>query len=129
MARARARRGVLEQYEEPCWDPLMSLLGRRLVADFMWMHEVKLLDGTSVHAYKHIDTRRYIHLDQNGQASVYEPEDRYRPMAASRVLSAVFGGLPWLAGVEGSQVEESWAAVDRLAKEEPMVLSRHSRNH
>jgi hypothetical protein len=129
MARARARKGALEQYEEPCWGPLISLLGRRLVADFMWMHEVKLLDGTSVHAYKHIDTRRYIHLDENGQAYVYEPEDRYRPIPASRVLSAVFGGLPGLAGVERPQVDESWAAVDRLSAEEAMVSSRHSSNH
>ena len=94
------------------------------------MHEVKLLDGTSVHAYQHIDTRRYIHLDENGQAYVHEPEDRYRPMPAWQVLRAVFAVLPGLAGVERPQLEESWAAVDRLmAEEELMVSSRHSSNH
>jgi hypothetical protein len=70
------------------------------------------------------------HLDEKGQAYVYEPEDRYRPMLASRIVSAVFGGLPVLTGGEGPQVEVSWAAVDRLsAEEDAMVSSRHSGNH
>ena len=80
----------------------------------MWMFEVALEDGTSVHAYKHIDTRCYIHLDATGQAWVYEEPDRYRPWKAAEVLAAVFRPLIGLRGVTSDQVEASWAAVDRL---------------
>jgi len=42
----------MTQYETPHWDPLLKLLAEYLVADFMWMHEVELKDGTRLHAYK-----------------------------------------------------------------------------
>jgi hypothetical protein len=35
----------------------------------MWMFEVRLSDGTPLHAYKHIDTRRYLHLASDGRLS------------------------------------------------------------
>jgi hypothetical protein len=37
----------------------------------MWMHEVELEDGTRLHAYKHHETRRYLHLDHGGRAFVF----------------------------------------------------------
>lgn len=37
----------------------------------MWMHEEELEDGTRLHAYKHWETRRYLHLDHGGRAYVY----------------------------------------------------------
>ena len=36
--------------------------------DFMWMGAAEFNDGRTVHSYKHIDTRRYLHLDQSGHA-------------------------------------------------------------
>lgn len=43
--------------------------------DFMWMGAAMFEDGRVVHSYKHIDTRRYLHLDEQGHAY------RYRAMA------------------------------------------------
>jgi hypothetical protein len=37
----------------------------------MWMFEAELENGVELHAYKHWDTRRYLHLDQGGRAYVY----------------------------------------------------------
>ena len=85
----------------------------------MWMFEVELSNGKRLHAYKHIDTRRYVHLDRDGAAFVYEEPDRYRTFPVTRVLAAVFAPLIGLAGVTGDQVGASWAAVERLGQREP----------
>jgi hypothetical protein len=117
MPGKRAQAGELKQYEEPEWGPLL----RRVVADFMWMHEIELEDGTEVHAYKHIDTRRYLHLDDSCQAYVFEEageSGRYRPMDPARVLTSVFAGLWILAGVERPQVDESFAVLERCRRGE-----------
>ena len=36
--------------------------------DFMWMGAAEFEDGRTVHSYKHVDTRRYLHLDESGHA-------------------------------------------------------------
>ena len=41
--------------------------------DFMWMGAAEFNDGRTVHSYKHVDTRRYLHLDQSGHAYQYKP--------------------------------------------------------
>jgi hypothetical protein len=38
----------------------------------MWMYEVALDDGRSLHAYKHRQTRRYLHLDGHRNAWAYQ---------------------------------------------------------
>jgi len=48
--------------DEPVWRPLVKLVGERLAGTFMWMHEDELEDGSFLHAYKHIYTRRYLYL-------------------------------------------------------------------
>ena len=102
------------QGDRPEWRPLIDLVGERVTGDFMWMFEVELADGRALHAYKHVDTRCYIHLALDGQAFVYEEPDRYRSVPAATVLAAVFAPLPGLAGVTGEQISASWAAVERL---------------
>jgi hypothetical protein len=72
LIRGRSLRGVT-----PCWAPLLDLASEH-VEDFMWMFEVELDDGTRLHAYKHRDTRRYLHLDHGGGAFVYCGEERYQ---------------------------------------------------
>ena len=114
MRRARVCRGTSTQGEWPEWAPLLKAVGEEITGDFMWMFEVVLTDGMSLHAYKHIDTRRYIHLASNGEAFVYEPPDHYRALPAADVLAAVFASLPGLAGVTDQQIGASWAAVERL---------------
>jgi len=83
-----AVQGRMKQYEEPNWEPLLYLL-RAYVDDFMWMHEVELADGTSVHAYKHIETRRYLHLGEDHRAFVYTDDDSYREVESRRLVDLV----------------------------------------
>ena len=59
------------QYSEPSWAPLRALVGAELAHWFMWMCEVELADGVQVQAYKHISTRRYLHLANDCRAFLY----------------------------------------------------------
>jgi hypothetical protein len=98
------------QYETPHWDPLMEVVGPRVIGDFMWMHEVKLTDGRAAHAYKHIDTRRYIHLDEEGNAFVYTDSGRWRSRRdrlVSRLRLSHYGLTISAAAVSGSMFAAS----------------------
>lgn len=66
----RRKRGRVVNYRSPVWEPLITLAPEHL-GDFMWMHEVEFEDGTRLHAYKHHETRRYLHLDHGGRAFVF----------------------------------------------------------
>ena len=116
MARAPTYTGESTQGDSPNWQPLLDAVGGDVVQDFMWMFEVTLCDGTQLQAYKHIDTRRYVHLARGGRAFVYESPDRYRPAHPADALAAVFSRLIGLAGVTGEQVAASWAAVERARR-------------
>ena len=49
-----------------------SAAGVAVSADeFMWMQAAEFADGRVVHAYKHVDTRRYLHIDGTGHAYRY----------------------------------------------------------
>jgi hypothetical protein len=41
--------------------------------DFMWMGAAEFPDGRVVHSYKHVDTRRCLHLDECGHAYRFSP--------------------------------------------------------
>lgn len=82
----RKMRGQKVQYEMPNWDPLLKLLAEYLVADFMWMHEVELRDGTRLNAYKNRETKRYLHLSSDGRAFTYCGDDNYREVEVSPAL-------------------------------------------
>jgi hypothetical protein len=88
MARARSHRGSVVQGEHPNWQPLLNLVGEEGAGDFMWMFEVELEDGRRVQAYKHIDTRRYIHAGADGAVYLYESPERYRVAPAVDVVRA-----------------------------------------
>jgi hypothetical protein len=70
--RARER-----QFDEPVWEPLLAAVGERLTGGFMWMGELTLHNGRALHAYKHIWTRRYLHLTEDGSAFDYAPCGMY----------------------------------------------------
>jgi hypothetical protein len=107
--------GDAVQGGDPEWGPLLATVGEALVRDFMWMYEVELENGTEVQAYKHIDTRRYVHLDAAGRAYAYESPGRYRSVPVADVLREVFKPLlPGLFGVTAAQIRRSWEAVVRL---------------
>ncbi|HET7443589.1 MAG TPA: hypothetical protein VFJ57_02920 [Solirubrobacterales bacterium] len=61
---------MTRNFDRPEWGPLIEL-APEYVDGFMWMFEVELENGVSLHAYKHWETRRYLHLDESGRAFVY----------------------------------------------------------
>ena len=83
--------GTLSRFEDPDWDPLVALVGEDLAPWFMWMHAIELEDGEAVHAYKHIATRRYLHLGETGGAFAF-CERRYRPIPRYEAIQEVFAG-------------------------------------
>jgi hypothetical protein len=58
------------QYDKPEWGPLLELAPDH-IDEFMWMCEIELESGLRLHNYKHIETRKNLHLDQEGRAFVY----------------------------------------------------------
>lgn len=116
MAWAPSFTGEWAQGDSPNWQPLLEAVDEEVTQDFMWMFEVTLSDGRQLQAYKHIDSRGYVHLASDGTAFVYEPPDRYRPSDLAKVLTAVFSRMIGLAGVSGDQVAASWAAVERVRR-------------
>jgi hypothetical protein len=76
----------------PYWRPLLDLVGDELVADFMWMLEILLEDDSMLHGYKHIPSRRYLHLHEDGgRAFVCVAHGRYLEIHPRVALEAVFG--------------------------------------
>lgn len=76
--------------ELPCWRPLIELVGLELVGEFMWMLQIVLEDDSMLHAYKHIETRRYLHLHEDGgRAFVCVAAGRYREVHPRTALEAV----------------------------------------
>jgi hypothetical protein len=79
--------------ERPVWAPLLAVVGA-LADRFMWMYEVVLDDGRSIHAYKHCDTRRYLHLGPGRNAWGYrhrQGRNMYRTVDLAGALIDVFG--------------------------------------
>jgi hypothetical protein len=82
---------VIEQRcpDGPHWDPLLKVLPEKTVAQFMFMGEVLCESGTRIFMYKHIWTRRYINLDQQGQAYQFHASEQgshYVPVALSSAI-------------------------------------------
>ena len=91
MDKAGLCTGRMTQGCKPDWRPLEDLVGEELASEFMWMFEVQLASDVLLQAYKHIDTRRYLHLDPSGTTYVYEDPDRYRRVPVVKALASVFG--------------------------------------
>lgn len=80
--------GTIKQGDTPNWGPLLDIVGDAGVEEFMWMFEVELDDGTPLQAYKHIDTRRYLHLAADGSVFVYEPPETYRQINLAKLYTS-----------------------------------------
>jgi len=80
---------------QPTWRPLQQMLGPAIVEQFMWMFEVALADGTSVHAFKHIDSRRYLHLNGAPAAFTCGDDGLYRPAAVAEIWPRVVPHREW----------------------------------
>jgi hypothetical protein len=90
--------GVVSQWETPNWRPLEELVGLDLIRQFMWLFTIQLEDGTELEAYKHIDTRRYLHLADDGRAFYYCADGRYWAVERDAALAALFEGWDARAG-------------------------------
>jgi hypothetical protein len=96
--RPRASRAFATRYEEPdfaVWEPLEAVARLSCVSpelppfhadEFMYMYRVVAARkrGLRIHLYKHIDTRRYLNLDDGGHA--------YEYCGSNRGENPVFGG-------------------------------------
>lgn len=113
MTTIGALHGSLAHVEKPDWAPLLSMLGERLAGWFMWMCEVELDNGTRLHAYKHVTTPQYLHIDAGGQAFEYRPERHYLQIPASGAVAQTFVG--WEPGEPSDrEVAELRSVVRRL---------------
>ena len=104
--------GHVVRHHEPDWQPLLDIVGSYLACWFMWMSEVELSDGTRLQAYKHVATRRCLHLDERGRA--FEQRlDGYQQVATPIAVVRVFVGWERAALPEGD-VAALRAAVRRM---------------
>jgi hypothetical protein len=110
MRDSGAIRGSLGQCVRPSWGPLLGLVGEALMSELMWMSEIPLTDGTVLHAYKHILTRRYAHIAEDGRTFAVTPSGLYRPIDPFAALVEVFYGWERLAGKDDN-VEVLWGAL------------------
>jgi hypothetical protein len=58
----------------------------------MWMHEIRLDDGTRIDAYKHTTTRRYLHLSDDGRAFDYLGDGGYGEVDLATAIVRGFSG-------------------------------------
>jgi hypothetical protein len=89
--------GHAARQDLPYWRPLIDLVGPDLADWFMWMFAIRLADGARVHAYKHVATRRYFHLAEDGRAFVYVGNQHYREIARRQAIDLAFAGWDRLA--------------------------------
>jgi hypothetical protein len=90
MLRDDTIHGHLGHRDRPFWQPLEDLVGIDLADWFMWMSDIELEDETFLHAYKHIATRRYLHLHEDGRAFMYAGLNRYREIHPRDAIDEAF---------------------------------------
>jgi len=93
MSRNLSLRGRMSRIDRPNWDPLIDLVGLELVRWFMWMGQIELVDDTLVHAYKHVATRRYLHVGEDGRVFTYRSPDHYLEIGRAEAIEEAF--LAW----------------------------------
>jgi hypothetical protein len=91
MESERILHGWVGQCDTPVWNVLVDLLGTDLAGRFMWMGEIELEDGGRLHAYKDWESRRYLHLADDGRAFQYTAGNSYREVALRRAILDVYG--------------------------------------
>jgi hypothetical protein len=82
----------------------------------MWMYESRLAGGRPLHAYKHIDTRRYVFLDPSCNAFAYIRDERYERIALADALEAALS--PWWERLNPSveDIAACWTAIARARR-------------
>src|SRR4051812_48028900 len=92
MTPQRAIKGTVVQAAHPSWSSLEGVVGTDLAGWFMWMYELRLDDGTRVDAFKHVATRRYLHLSATGWALRYAVDGRYFSVDLASAITTAFEG-------------------------------------
>jgi hypothetical protein len=92
MRTSTAIAGTVKQTDAPAWAPLEAAISSELAEWFMWMHEIQLIDGSQLHAYKHLITRRYLHLAEDGRAFDYRVDGLYGEVALASAIVRTFSG-------------------------------------
>lgn len=111
----RTLAGTIRQGERPVWQPLLDLVGEDLTGWFMWMYELELADRSPLHAYKHIATRRYLHLAEDGRTFAYQSAgDDYAEIAPRDALREAFA--EWEQLLPGPTDPEAVRAAIRRAR-------------
>ncbi len=101
------------QLEPPHRDPLIDAVGEDLTAGFMWMHEETRADGSRIQAYKHRHTRRYLYLDDAGDAYEAAPCDVLLPLRLDFAIEAALCTWWLLSGSTDADRDAIVAAVER----------------
>lgn len=116
MARQPYMLGGIVQYEEPVWEPLERAVGEDLMFAFMWMFEVQTTEHRRFQAYKHRYTRRYLHVDHEGDAYAFRGErdgrDRYQQVPLADALDDALSSWPEL-GATAEDIALVAAAMER----------------
>jgi hypothetical protein len=69
------------------WEPLRRILKESNCLDFMAMAVYRNGDGSMIHAYKHMDTRRYLFVDGSDNFYRYDTgNDDYRAVTKEEAL-------------------------------------------
>jgi hypothetical protein len=77
----------IEYPEKPVWEPLQAVVLER-VREFMFMGQVTG-DAGPIYLYKHVWTRRYLNLDQEGKAYRFTGYE-YEPRPLDEAIKHVF---------------------------------------
>jgi hypothetical protein len=131
MTKSTTIAGEMGQGDRPNWEPLEAMVGEQLAGEFMWMFQVDLADGTAVHAYKHIFTRRYLHLGEDGRTLAFMRSGRYRTVDPFDLLMAVsMPGRSSSTTEQTSKPSEQRRArpVGRHLRRDPECTLRHIRD-
>ena len=94
---------------EPLFEPLEKLLPDTLCRHFMAMYQSSTPDGLVIHAYKHIDTRRYLFIDGDGGTWRYTGTSSYCRIPVGGALEEAFcqwGDLSGYDPTDGALVAE-----------------------
>jgi hypothetical protein len=127
LARTKTFTGRGISIDELGCEPLNSLVGLELCAQFMQMFDVRLSNGHTARAFKHRTTRGYLHLDltEPGLAYWYGDGRSYHLVDLTTALIAVFRDV-WTLGSE-DEAAQTWQllnlALDRL--ETPEADEQH----
>ena len=111
MRRSADIAGEMGQDDRLNWAPLLALVGEELTSEFMWMYDIELADGALVHAYKHIETRRYLHLAEDGSTLRFTAPGHYEPIDRHDALVEAFYQWERFADERYSDVEVLRAAL------------------